>query len=627
MKYPSRYLIPVVLVVLATSSCECEERIRKMISDPGDRKQQVEEAKQRRQKSESSAPKEEEPNDFPKQATLFELGGDLRPVEASIGKADDKDWFALTSQNGESWQVEATVTPTSDTLDPVIHVAVAGSEDAPTSYNVAGPGEPESIPILAVSSDAQRIMVTGQGGSTGEYELSFQKRLSGGSVEAEPNDDIDVATRFEAPGEIQGFYDRPNDRDVYFVPRKNLTGEAFTLEVSPVDGVMQQVRVYTHRSMETPYLTLQVPQTASAGLPNVSLPANVLGVWIVLTGGESFSRDQSYRLKLLAHPPVEHALEVEPNDAAESAQKIALGAELAGYFHSNEDTDHFRLFVDGIPAEGEPADGPQAVDEPDAETPQQEQVGEADAGSSESADAGADTGIAQQPVNPLDAVADKEPAEHVVRVSIAPKHEKTRLALAWSVPGAQKSPTVIEATEPGEEVTLCNTIIEEDHVDLEVRRLATEEGPLDAGFDYGLIAQDVQNSPGLEIEPNNTREAADKLEPNQERVAYIAQAGDTDVFAFAVPYPTPAAQDGADANAPPPPAPRQVRLTLGANPLNLGFKVLDDEGGLIAEVNRAGAGAAEKLQLDLPPGLYFVHVGAKRGFACEPYKMSVELAD
>lgn len=118
----------------------------------------------------------------------------------------------------------------------------------------------------------------------------------------------------------------------------------------------------------------------------------------------------------------------------------------------------------------------------------------------------------------------------------------------------------------------------------------------------------------------------------------ISAAGDVDVFAFAVPFPTPAAQPeqgtakaGAPSNAaaqasPVPPKPRKVHLTLGANPLNLGFKLLDDEGGLVAQVNRSGAGGEERLQIDLPPGLYFVHVAAKRGSGCSPYTLSVSVA-
>lgn len=644
MRYPARLLLPILAVVLTTASCDCENRIRRIISNPGHRKSKVEEAKERRRESESSAPHEEEPNDFPKQATLVELGGDLRPVEAEIAKSDDEDWYALTSRNQEAWQVEATVTPTDDKLDPVIRVAVAGSEDAPTKYDLAGPGQPETIPILAVSSAPQRIVVSSKDGTTGAYEISFQKRLSGGTVEAEPNDDIDAATRFEAPGEIEGFYDRPGDRDIFFVPRKKLAGDVFNLEVSPVDGVVQQVRVYTHRALETPYLSFQVPPAKAAGLPNVRLPDDLLGVWLVLTPGEGYSREHSYRVKLLPHAPVQQTLEAEPNDSADTAQKIALGDELTGYFHAAADVDHFALNVDGVPAEDE-AGG--AVDagapvEPSADAgTEQANAGQSDASQP---DAGQpDAGPAPAP-NPLDALPEKTAPEHVVRVTAAPTHDEERIGLAWSNPPGGGQPEVIESQEPGEPVTLCNRVVDDGFLALEVRPVDPPQEGMQAELDYTLSTRDVREQDAMEIEPNDTREAADKLTADHARVGYIAKAGDTDVYAFAVPYPerlpatdhapVPAAQGGSPQDNSPgaqpsfaaPVSPRKVRLKLGANPLNLGFKLLDDEGGMVAEVNRAGAGGEERLQIDLPPGLYFVHVAAKRGASCKPYQLSVDVA-
>ncbi|MFP4599848.1 MAG: hypothetical protein ACLFVJ_16440, partial [Persicimonas sp.] len=349
MKYPLRLIIPCLVVLLPLASCECEERVRKMISDPGERQEQVEKAKKRRSLGESSAPREQEPNDSVDQATRVELGGDTRPVEGSIGDGDDDDWYALSSKNDESWQVELTVRPADDSLDPIVRVEMASGDDAPIEYNLGAAGEAEVIPILAVSSAPQHVSITGADGTTGDYEISFQKRLSGGTVEAEPNDDIDAATRLEGPGEIQGFYDRPGDRDVFYVSREALEGDVFNLEVSPIAGLTQDVRVYTHRSFESTYLRFRVPPDRAAGVPNLEIPADVLGVWVVLSAGESYDRETSYRLKLLAHPPAEHELEAEPNDTADTAQKIELGARVAGYFHLHEDVDRFRVFVDGIP--------------------------------------------------------------------------------------------------------------------------------------------------------------------------------------------------------------------------------------------------------------------------------------
>jgi hypothetical protein len=614
--------------------------VRQLVSNSGDRKQQVEKAKQRRQLNESSAPEEEEPNDFPKQATLFKLGGDLRPIEAAIGDGDDTDWFALTSRNSEAWQVQITVTPASDELDPIIRVAVDGSQEAPIEYNVAGPGEVETVPILSVSSAPQLIAISGKDGSTGKYEISFQKRLSGGAIEAEPNDDIEAATRFEAPGEIQGFYDRPGDRDVYFIPRKGLNGDIFHFEVSPVDDVVQQVSIYTHRSMESAYVSLQVPPARAAGIPNLALPDDVLGVWVVLTAGESYSRDKSYRIKLLGHPPAEHALEAEPNDAPEIAQEIELGTRLAGYFHVPEDVDHFRLYVDGIPDESEQGDSEQGESEQD----KGQSGGEADAGrpsdptqaaGAGAADAGSDdqapdAGLALAPPDPLEALAEKTPPEHVVSVTASPRHENARLALAWTNNADAQGQSLIESSKPGDAVTLCNRVVDSGFLDLEVRPVERPEDTLPGGYDYGLVAEEVGGQPGLEIEPNDTRDQADKLTRKGQRTGYIARPGDTDVYAFAVPFPTPEPVDPSadaanDAKPAAPPEPKTVRLVLEASPLNLGFELLDDEGGFVAEVNRAGAGAQEKLQIDLPPGLYFVHVSAKHGFACEPYSINVRV--
>ncbi len=623
--------------MLTVSSCQCEDAVRQMISNPGNRKAKVEQAEQRRQKSESSAPHEQEPNNFPKQATLVELGGDLRPVEAAIADAKDHDWFALKSRDGEAWQVQATVTPTSKTLDPIIRVAVAGSEDAPTEYDVAGPGEAETIPILGVSGDPQRIMVVGKNGTAGGYKLSFEKRLSGGAIEAEPNDDINAATRFEAPGEIEGFYDRPNDRDVYFVPRKKLVGDVFNLEVSPVDGVMQQVNVYTHRSLQTPYAAFQVPPTQAAGLPNLLLPKDALGVWVVMTAGKSYSRKHSYRLKLLAHPPSEHDLEAEPNDSVDTAQKIALGANLVGFFHTPADVDYFRLYVDGVPEQG------QGAAQADAGTPAEAKdagvqlnAASADAGTADVG--GADAAMPQTPPNPLAAVADKTPPRHVVQVTVTPKRQKGRVVLQ-SLDAAGNATQTLESQEPGAAVILCNRPVDHGYLDLQVHPVQGTEAGLKSGVDYALTTKDVRDEPGLEVEPNDGRNTADKLTPQHKRVGFINHAGDQDVYAFAVPYPTPPPHEVGTAKAglpnagvpaapaaPTPPKARKVRVILGANPLNLGFKLLDDEGGLVAQVNRAGAGGEERLQVDLPPGLYFVHVAAKRGFACKPYTLSVSVA-
>jgi hypothetical protein len=59
----------------------------------------------------------------------------------------------------------------------------------------------------------------------------------------------------------------------------------------------------------------------------------------------------------------------------------------------------------------------------------------------------------------------------------------------------------------------------------------------------------------------------------------------------------------------------------------MSFDVLDDEGGVVARVNRSGVGGDEEIALDLPPGLYYLRVDSERGFNCEPYRLSISVEE
>ena len=138
------------------------------------------------------------------------------------------------------------------------------------------------------------------------------------------------------------------------------------------------------------------------------------------------------------------------------------------------------------------------------------------------------------------------------------------------------------------------------------------------------------------------------------RVGYISYDGDVDLFAFIVGPDEPvvvedetmeegsavAEQDGdgdaeddtdgdegvavaGPATVWQPPPTENVQIRLEGNRLNLGFEVIDDEGGRVANVNRAGPGADEELAIDLPHGLYYLAVSAASGSLCEPYRISV----
>lgn len=632
MRYLARYLGPILLLLLATASCDCESRVRSMIGDRGARAEQ-DKAEQRRAPSESSAPREQEPNDFPAQATLLELGGDLRPVKGSLSSPTDHDWYALTSRNGESWQVELTVTPTTPTLDLMILVEVAGAPGTPTEYNLSGPGGAETIPILAVTETPQRILIqSGPQATSGEYEISFKKRLSGGAIEAEPNDEVDAATVFEAPGMIEGFYDRPGDRDLYYVAPSRLGGALVNLEVSPIAGIVQTLNLYVSRDLKTPYLSLQIPPDRAAGIPNLRVPPDALGLWIELSAGEKFNREKSYQLRLIGHAPVNKKLEEEPNDTRELAQKIEVGAALSGYFHRPDDVDYFRIYVDGVPsdsgqppaapdsgADAEGADRGAPEDAPDAEGPQDE---------------------APEVRDPLAAVADKTPTEHLLRVIATAKGEEARVGIALQ--GSDD----MTVSQPGAEAILCSQpVAAGGYLEFSLRPVEYPNAGLQQDFDYELLTEDLAQLGGLEVEPNDTSAQADKLVAGEKRIGFISAAQDVDVFAFAVPFaPAQPVDDAADEAADPDKAEsaggvhtttapttaptsqtRKVTIRLSPNPANLGFEVRDDEGGRVAQVNRAGAGGEERLTMDLPSGLYFIHVSGTYSPLCKPYELTFDL--
>jgi len=600
-----------------------------MIGDPGGRAEQDKKAEQRRAPSESSAPREQEPNDYPAQATLLELGGDLRPVKGSLSSPTDHDWYALTSRNGESWQVELTVTPTTPTLDLMILVEVAGAPGTPTEYHLGGPGGAETIPILAVTEKPQRILIqSGPDGTSGDYEITFKKRLSGGAIEAEPNDEVDAATPFDAPGMIEGFYDRPADRDIFYVAPSRLGGALVNLEVSPIAGIVQTLNLYVSRDLKTPYLSMQIPPDRAAGIPNLRIPPDALGLWIELSAGEKFNREKSYQLRLIAHPPVNRKLEEEPNNTRELAQKIEVGTALSGYFHQPEDVDHFRIYVDGVPSEtARPADAADnGVDAASAEqvAPEEEDAQTED-GEPEVRD-------------PLAKVADKTPTEHLLRVTATAKAEEARVGIA--VQGSDD----MMVSQPGAEAILCSQQVDAGgYLEISLRPIEYPSAGLQQDFDYELITEDLAKLGGLEVEPNETSAQADKLVAGEKRVGFISAPQDVDVYAFAVPYPAAAPvveeanEAGADlfgnprrteapvAAAPPASETRNVTIRLSPNPANLGFELRDDEGGRVAQVNRAGAGGEERLTMDLPSGLYFIHVSGTYSPLCKPYELTLDL--
>jgi hypothetical protein len=649
------------------TSCECEDRIREAISNPGNRGSIALEDDATKSTTSSTSPRgptESEPNDTRRAATSVSMKPHPQPMRGTIEGRDDVDWYEL-SLDDETWTLDVALSPRGDGLDPRLDLAVGHDDGTLQSYDVGGPGDSERIPVLRVGSSPTLIAVRGKGDTTGSYELTFEKRLSGGTIEAEPNDTRAVALDFPYPGEIQGFYDRPGDRDVYHVRRESLTDGIHSLQVTPTGDFPQSVELYTSRDASSPWVSFDVPPEQRHVLPNLHVQPSFQGLWIELSASDEYDREAGYRLRLLEHPPVEDdaiVLEGEPNDTRSRPQAVALGDDVRGYLHHPSDRDHFALEVGsaelepsttgdaGTDSEGRGRDaGP-----PSGEVPADDEAGmppkhlepssPRDAGSSESsASADAEEGAdASGPPNWRARLPDKSRPRHFVRVSLAPARDSDRLVLQWL--REEGSNRTLRSPEEGEPVKICSHPLDRGILRFAVRGARLEERRIRRGFTYALAFRDLSSSTDdLELEPNDRRERADRLEMGRERTGHIDAADDQDVYAFAIPRsertetPSPDAGEGATskgaARAPsmggsPNPSrplePTTVRVTLEGTKLNLAFDILDQAGARVAEVDRRGAGAGESMQIDLPPGLYYLRVESEREFSCDPYRIRIE---
>ncbi len=601
----------------------CEDRVRAVIHDDS-----VERVTPTQMRSEEDQNREVEPNDTASQATPIELRREMGPMLGAIDPADDVDWFALSHEDSEDWIVEITVTPQGSSLDLAVYLEVPGGGDyPPLLYDLGGAGEAESIPMVSVArGEPTRLFVTGDGGTTGEYRIDIRRRRTAAAMAMEPNDHAHVATPLSLPGEIQGFYDRPHDREVFHVAPEAVTDAVYSLEVSHIPEIPQRLRIFDDSTLQDPVLTMEISADRPAVIPNLALPeASDEGLYFVLTAGEQYNRQRGYRLRVIEHPPVQgFVLEREPNDTEGAAQVLNFGDQVRGYLHHRDDRDRFRFVVEGPDEEAE------REAEELAAAREMERMARGEAGEEEEP---------EEEVDPWGDVPEKEAPEVVAQVRVKPLVDAHRLALRW-LPAEEtgERPLELEAEAEEEGLVLCNHVLGPGEYDLEVRSVETAEGFRSRTFDYELSVENLAELEGLEVEPNDTVEEADRLEIGATRTGFISVDGDVDYFAFLVAGEEAepggeevldAVEEGVDEVDEEPgwdaEVSRSVRIHLAGNPLNLRFELLDDEGGRVAMVNRSGPGGDEELTIDLPPGLYYLAVSATSGSSCDPYELEVTL--
>jgi hypothetical protein len=330
---------------------------------------------------------------------------------------------------------------------------------------------------------------------------------------------------------------------------------------------------------------------------------------------------------------------------------------MRGYLHTSADRDVIRVAI------GDPPERADAGQGADAASQAAEDTGTA----TEKTETAPDTGSAQksQPLDPYAALPDKDPPENLIQVGVETLRDNYPVAIELlGHPGDASKHTADETGQSGR-ATVCNVPLSEGFVEVAVSRpRGVESASLSRGYDYQLFSVDVlPNLSAVEVEPNDSREEADKLGALEtgesgERTGFITSTDDRDVYAFRVGDPnaengSPRAKATVDAGVAPgnepgegaapaadagtgseegsarspagPVALSQVQLALKVKKLDLRFTVTDATGAPIAKVDRAGPASDEKTQLDLPDGVYFVSVESRRAGSCNPYQLSARV--
>jgi hypothetical protein len=656
------------LCALTLSSCSCEEQIRQWVSNREQTRTSFDSVDAG---GESTGPSEKEPNDQRSAADPIDLTQRDGPVSGAIDPVSDVDWFRLQPAEGEAWIVELSVKPAEGSeLDPSVDVAT--SAQGTTTFNVAAPGEAESVPRLQVPKDGRLVAIRGTADSSGAYELTARRRLSGGALESEPNERPASAVSFPFPGGIQGYYDRPRDTDWLKTEGSKLTPGIYSVSLAPVSEMTHRAAFFTGADPEAvdsgeAWTTLKAGPDRSAEIPNLGVPGGLSNLWIRLQAeGELYDRESPYRLRFVEHAqPDGFVLESEPNDSDATAQSARLGDEVRGYFHHSTDTDRLSLLVgraaqeeaeqgakgrdvgvgaqevaqapnrkDAGTQQGAPAAPPKKMDEgDDSLVDMPPKMGDFQDAGTPGQDPGSETAGAPESIG--DHLKQKEAPEHLAQVALKPLNDETAVQMTWLNPRDGGRRTLVSEDRDTPAI-LCNVPIDNGSIELAISRSDTGEGTAKrdfrTSFAYAVAFADVVGQiDNIEVEPNDSRQAADALRPETGRSGYIAYGNDTDVFGFLVPEanspaPTPAPDAGARPDDTRRPEPRSTTVKLRANRLDLGMELVDSQGALVAEVDKAGAGANESTTLDLPPGVYFVKVSSAGGQACRPYEISVDVA-
>ncbi len=553
------------LVFAATFvDCKCENTVRHAVEASKPPRVEIEE------KSPDTV--EKEPNDAPEDATPLALGHELRAFTAVLDSPGDIDWFALTSSIAAEELVELRVVPESPGLNLSLHLQAGSGTSPPLTYDVSGAGEAEVVSVLKIGTTPLRFAVRSAADGKGAYRIEFARRMNA-NVEAEPNDNPEIAIALTVPSEIQGLIDRPDDRDVFVLPASDVA-QVIRIDYEPVHGVTQVLRIFDSERFDTPLAAMQFggAQGERGGVPAWEKAANQ-PLFIVITTTGGFDRRSPYLLRTSLQTELEQNVEVEPNDRM--ARPLLVPGDLQGTFYAAEDIDRFTLGV--------------LVTDP--------QIAAADAGvlpTKTVIPTPVDMGLPDMGVD-----AGEPPFEFATKLrkwatmvlKVDALQEGDVIGLTMNTAAGERT-WVLDASTRSVEV--CDAEFHPGETEISIRPV--QLGPAERKtFDYGMHATIVEGA-DLEVEPNDSFAQADRIETTAR--GFFGK-DDVDVFGFRI--------DGTMET-------QKVTITAMNAGVGATVELVDSTDALITRADSAG-----KLEIDLPAGVYFIRV---RGTAsCVPYEI------
>lgn len=212
-----------------------------------------------------------------------------------------------------------------------------GNTLASTRLNAQGQGE---LPDLSLPQGEYFLLFEGQEGAMQSISLT-SAGLKVEGEEAEPNNEWKTANRVDLFQGVSGRLQVDRDIDIY----------RFELTEEQVD---QRLALALETDSENRYTVCLLNDSGRSircrdfngdwRLGGLALEAGQYGVRV-----ERGTTGMAYRLTLQGDGKHDAGLEAEPNESREWANTILLGKRIRGSFDATDDTDFYRVDVDGTP--------------------------------------------------------------------------------------------------------------------------------------------------------------------------------------------------------------------------------------------------------------------------------------